>query len=200
MRCIRLKTWLYTARRSRMMRCEDGITALEFAFIAPAFLLIIMGIIEFSLIMFTTTVMESATNTTSRLGKTGYDPSGVTRQQAIMNSITSRTAGLLDPAKISLSSTVYSDFNDVGQPEPCVSPATAPCPGVAGTNFVDVNGNGAWDSDMGQAGLGNAGDVVVYSVSYPWPIMSPLVVPILGSTFTITVRTVVRNEPFSSGS
>lgn len=200
MRRIRQNTRLSCVRRRRFLRCEEGITAVEFAFIAPVFLLLVMGIVEFSLIMFTTTVMESATNSTARYGKTGSNPSGVTRQQAITDNITSRTAGLLDPAKISITSTVYSDFDDVGQPEPCVSPSSPPCPGVAGTNYVDVNGNGAWDSDMGQAGLGNAGDVVVYSVTYPWTIMSPLVVPFLGSTFNITVRTVVRNEPFSGGS
>lgn len=182
----------------RLLRREDGITALEFALIAPVFLLIVSGILEFSLIMFTTTVMESATNTTSRLGKTGFSPSGVSRQQAIVSSVATRTAGLLDPERIAITTRVYADFDDVGAPEPCISPANPPCGGVAGVNYVDVNGSGSWDADMGMAGLGNAGDVVVYAVTYPWPVMTPLMRPMLGGTYDITVRAVVRNEPFDS--
>lgn len=180
-------------------READGVTALEFAMIAPVFLLIITGILEFSMIMFTTTVMESATNSTSRMGKTGYNTPGVTRQDTIINSIKSRTAGLLDPTKITITSKVYSDFASVGKPEPCISPVTPPCPGTSGINFTDINGNGSWDSDMASVGLGDEGDVVVYSVTYPWPIMSPLMVPMLGSIYNITVRAVVRNEPYGSG-
>jgi hypothetical protein len=66
-------------------------------------------------------------------------------------------------------------------------------------NFVDVNGNGQWDDDMGKAGLGNPGDVVVYTVTYPWPIMTPLMKPIIGNSITLTARSVVRNEPYGTG-
>jgi len=181
------------------MRARDGITSIEFALIAPVFLLMIMGIIEFSLIMFTSVVLESATNSTSRLGKTGYIAPGSTRQQEIVNNVNNRTAGLLDPAKITVTTEVYSTFNNVGQPEPCIKPTTPPCPGTPGVNFTDINGNGVWDADMGAAGLGNPGDVVVYTVSYPWTIVTPIVSAVIGKTFMITARTVVRNEPYSTG-
>jgi hypothetical protein len=77
-----------------------------------------------------------------------------------------------------------------------VSPINPPCNGTPSVNFIDINGNGSWDADMGQAGLGNPGDVVVYTVSYPWPIVTPIISAIIGSTYTITTRTVVRNEPY----
>lgn len=188
----------FLTRSHRLQASESGITSVEFAIIAPVFLLMIMGIIEFALIMFTSSVMESATNNTARLGKTGYIVPGITRMQTIVNNVAARTAGLLDPTQITVSSTVYSNFNDIGQPEPCVSPVTPPCPGVATVNFVDVNGNGTWDSDMGQAGLGNPGDVVVYTVSYPWRVVTPLINVITGTTINITTRTVVRNEPYET--
>lgn len=187
-------------QKTRLLaRAEDGITALEFALIAPVFAMLVMGIIEFSLIMFTSAVVESATNTTSRLGKTGYVAEGTTRQQQIIDTVAARTAGLLDPANITITSEVYSNFSQVDQPEPCISPPTPPCGGTVGVNFTDINGNGVWDADMGQAGLGNPGDVVVYTVTYPWPIMTPVISAVIGSTFTITARTVVRNEPYNVG-
>jgi Flp pilus assembly protein TadG len=184
--------------RGTLLRDQSGITALEFAMITPVFLLMIIGILEFSSIMFTTAVMESATNITSRLGKTGYVAEGGTREQQIIDSVANRTAGLLDPQKITIESKAYSNFNKIGQPEPCLSPNVSPCPGTPGINFIDINGNGAWDADMGKAGLGNAGDVVVYTVTYPWPVMTPLIGNIIGNTFNITVRTVVRNEPYGT--
>jgi len=179
--------------------CESGIAALEFAFIAPVFILLLMGIIEFSMIMFTSTVMESATNTTARLGKTGYVPPGLSRAQAIIENIENRTLGLLDPNKITLSNQIYSNLDKIGQPEPCINPTSSPCPGTAGVNFQDINGNGQWDPDMGKAGEGGAGDIVVYTVSYPWKVNTPIVSSIIGSTITLTARTVVKNEPFNSG-
>ena len=182
----------------RLWREQDGVTALEFAIIAPVFLLVLCAIIEFSMIMFTTSVMEGATSATARMGKTGYSSGLYTRQQTIVNNINARTAGLLDASKITMTTMVYSDFTKIGQPEPCIT--HSPCNGIAGVNFVDINGNGTWDSDMGAAGLGNPGDVVVYTVSYPWPILSPIMRPMLGSTYNITVRTVIRNEPFGTPS
>jgi hypothetical protein len=179
----------------RLWRSNEGIATLEFALIAPMFLLTIMAVIEFAMIMFTMTVMESATDNTARLGKTGYTAGGSSRQSQIVANLASRTTGLLDPSKITITSEVYPVFTDVNQPEPCLTPKCGA--GVAGVDYTDVNGNGQWDSDMGVAGLGNAGDIVVYTVSYPWPIMTPIVAAIIGKTFTITVRTVVQNEPYS---
>jgi Flp pilus assembly pilin Flp len=182
----------------KLARSESGITSIEFALIAPTFLIIMLGIIELSLIMFTNVVMESATSVTARLGKTGYVATGTTRQDEIINNVKNMTAGLLDPSKITITTEVYSTFSNIGKPEPCISPPTPPCAGTPGVNFVDINGNGAWDSDMGQAGLGDAGDVVVYVVSYPWKVTSPMISAILGQTVTITTRTVVRNEPYDT--
>jgi hypothetical protein len=184
------------SHRKNISSDQSGIAALEFALIAPVFFIMMMGIIEFSLIMFTLATMESATNITSRLGKTGYTALGSTREEQIVQNVKDKTAGLLDPNQIAIDSKSYSNFNNIGQPEPCISPPTTPCPGTPGVHFSDVNGNGTWDADMGKAGLGGAGDVVVYTVSYPWTVQTPFVNQVIGSIFTITVRSVVRNEPF----
>jgi len=182
------------ARRKNLARNVEGVTALEFAFVAPVLLLLMMGIVEFSLIMFTMAVMESATNNTARTGKTGYVAAGLTRQQEIINTVTARTGAFLDPHKIAITTLVYSNFDKIGQPEPCI---TVRCStGAANIDYQDINGNNQWDADMGAAGLGNAGDVVVYTVSYPWPIFTPIIRAFLGSTYTIKARAVVKNEPY----
>lgn len=164
--------------------------------IVPVFLLLVMGIIEFSMIMFTSSVIESATNNTARLGKTGFIPPGMTRSEAIVKNIQDRSQGLLDPTKIAITRMSYASLDKIGQPEPCVSPANSPCPGTPGVNFVDINGNAQWDADMGKAGEGNAGEIVVYTATYPWPVTTPIVSAVIGQTFPISARTVVKNEPY----
>lgn len=185
-------------RHGRFLRRRDGVTTIEFAFVAPILIFLIMGIVEFSLIAFTMATMESATFITSRLGKTGYTAPGLTREQTIKNTIANRTEGLLNPNLLKITYNIYSGFNTNPQPEPCISPSAPPCPGTAGVNFQDVNGNAEWDPDLSTAGLGNAGDIVVYNVLYPWPVMTPILRPILGNPFNIIVRTVVKNEPYGT--
>lgn len=179
-------------------RDESGTAALEFALIAPVVFLLLLGIIELSMVMLTTSVMESATVNTARLGKTGYVAANTTRQQEIINSVKNRTAGLLDPNKITITSQVYTNLAQVGKPEPCIKPPVAPCTGTPGVNFTDINGNGVWDADMGLAGLGNPGDIVVYTVSYPWEMMTPMLRNLMGTNGVITLqsRSVVKNEPY----
>ncbi len=175
---------------------NEGVATLEFAMIAPVLLLLMMGIVEFSLVTFTMSVMEGATSYTARYGKTGYTAAGSTREEQIVANIENRTGGLLDPDNIDISTQVYSAFDNVGDPEPFTDTNNNLTYNV-GEPYSDINGNSQWDADMGDAGLGDANDVVVYTVSYPWNLMTPIIGAIIGSTFNITVRTVVKNEPYN---
>jgi hypothetical protein len=69
-----------------------------------------------------------------------------------------------------------------------------------GETYTDVNGNGNWDPDEGSSGSGNAGDVVVYTVSYPWTITTPIMSSLIGAngTYAITAHAVVKNEPYAT--
>lgn len=180
---------------SRLLHNSSGLTTIEFAIVAPILILLIMGIIEFSMIMYTSATMESATAATARTGKTGYIAQGLTRQQTIINAITARTVGLLDPNKITVTTTIYPTFDSVSQPEPYTD-SNGNGTYNTGEPYTDINGNGQWDADMGDAGLGNGGDIVVYNISYPWDVVTPIISAFTGTPFPITVRTVVKNEPF----
>lgn len=190
-----LASRLYKHKMS-LRRNTDGVVAIEFAFIAPVVLLMIMGIIEFSLVMFTMAVMESATSHTSRLGKTGYTEAGSTREEQIIANIQALTTGLLDPNQIQITAKVYDAFDNVGDPEPFVD-ANSNMIYDEGETYSDINGNSEWDADMGSAGFGDANDVVVYTVSYPWRINTPIISNIIGNIFTITTRAAVKNEPYN---
>ena len=49
---------------------------------------------------------------------------------------------------------------------------------------MDVNGNGQWDADMGEAGLGGPSDVVVYRLTYDWGIITPVMREVMGDSIT----------------
>lgn len=181
----------------RFYRDRDGVTAIEFALIAPVLSFMIMGMVELSLIMFAQSVMDSAVLTASRLGKTGYEEgSGVTREETIMNALNARAGALLNVANVSISQLSYAQFDQIGDPEPFTDTNGN---GIRdeGENYTDVNTNGQYDDDMGAESAGGAGEVVVYTVTYPWPIFTPLLSGFFsGGGVTLTSRTVVLNEPY----
>src|ERR1700743_2452726 len=104
MRLVRLRTFA---------RAENGVTALEFAIVAPVLILLLMGIVEFGMIMMVYKVMEGATAVSSRLGKTGYLAPGLTREQTILNAITDRAGSLIDPKKLTMTSKFYKQFDQI---------------------------------------------------------------------------------------
>jgi len=182
---------------ARFTRAEEGVTAIEFAMVAPVLIILLMGIIEFSLMMTAYNVMESATTVSARLGATGFTTSGISRQQTILNSINERAGTFVNVDNITITSKYYSQYNQIGDPEPFTDTNGN---GVrnSGEPFTDVNGNGQYDSDMGLAGLGNAGDIVVYTATYPWRIVTPLMGTLIGTNgvYNITTHAVTKNEPF----
>ena len=96
-----------------------------------------------------------------------------------------------------MTSTFYKQFDQIGDPEPYID-ANGNGSYTAGESYTDVNGNGQWDADMGSSGYGSANDIVVYTITYPWPISTPIMSDLLGSSgiYSITTHAVVKNEPY----
>ena len=182
---------------ARLPGCEAGQAIVEFAFIAPALLGILGGIIEFSGILFAQTLLEGGAREASRYGITGAAPNGTSRQNMILQIIDDNAFGVIDTDNVNIETLVYQSFGDVGQPEPFTDDNGN---GVydAGEAFNDINSNGSWDEDMGTAGLGGPGDVVVYRLTYDWTIMVPIFRPLFGDHITLDANIAVRNEPFGS--
>lgn len=178
------------------LKNNNGSTIIEFAVVAPALFLLLTGIIEIGLILFTNSAMEGATNVGARIGTTGFTTGGLTREDYIRSEIQRMTGGFLNPTLLDISILSYSSFSNIGKPEPCIAPPTAPCPGAAGVNFVDVNGNGSFDTDQGRSSAGGAGSIVLYRATYPWHVFTPLMSSFLGTggIYTITAVSAVRNE------
>lgn len=176
---------------------DAGQAIVEFAFVAPALLALLCGIFEVSGILLAKTLLEGGARQASRYGITGATAADASREDMILGIIRDNAYGIIDANEIEMDTLIYESFADVGQPEPFtdtndngVLDETEP--------FVDVNGNGVWDEDMGRAGLGGPGDIVVYRLRYDWPIMIPLFRPIFGEAIALDANVAVRNEPFGS--
>lgn len=182
---------------ARLARCREGATALEFAFALPIILLLIIGMFEVAIIMFVNTSVEGGLREAARYGITGQAPDGVSRQQAIVDTIERYTFGFLDMDQAKITFKAYESFNDVGQPEPWTD---ANGNGVYddGETYEDINGNGTWDEDRGIDGVGASGEVVLYEIDYSWGLMTPYLANLLGDngTMNMSASIAVRNEPY----
>jgi Flp pilus assembly pilin Flp len=178
----------------RLAGDRTGSAIIEFALIAPVLLILMIGTIEVALVVFVGSSIESAVLQASRFGITNAEIEG-TRADHVRDLVRERTFGFVDMDEAEIETLVYSDFSSVGKPEPFTDTNHN---GVynAGEAFTDVNGNARWDADMGAAGLGGAGDIVLYRVSYEWGILTPLVRSLMGQSIRQVASVAVRNEDF----
>jgi hypothetical protein len=184
------------SRPVRSAVVDDGGKAIvEFALVAPMFLGVTLAILEFSGIMFVQTLLEGGAREASRYGLTGQTPDGISRETMILQIVSENSFGVIDVDELDMTTLVYDSFEEVGQPEPFTDENGNEA-FDDGEPFTDVNGNGGWDDDMGAVGLGGPGEVVVYEMSYDWPIMVPLFQPFFGDHVTLEANIAVRNEPF----
>jgi len=149
---------------------EDGATVVEYAILAPVFFLIIFGIIEMSMIFFVEATLELAAQQSSRFARTGDTVTGQTRAATAKALVDQYTFGLLDTSKLTFTVAPYSNFAAI--------PNTLPTDGSQ--NF------------------GGTGQVVVYTLSYDWPLFTGMVgqaMGLNGSTIKLTGSEITVNEP-----
>lgn len=197
---------------TQMQRCfrnlvkkKDGATAVEFALAFPVVIAMTMGIVEIGYISFAESTLEGAVRDASRAGVTNFAPTGMTREEFVHGQIEKfmENFHLVDTdgtGGIEIETVVYDSFSDIGEPEPFID--SPPVNGMydEGECFTDVNGNGAWDSDMGAAGLGESGGVVVYRANVDLVLLTPVFRYLIdreSGSIRLSAATAVRNEPFS---
>lgn len=151
-------------------KSRKGIAAVEMALLLPVFFFMLIGVIEMSLMFTAQQLLENASFNASRLAKTGYVSSGSTQMQTIMQVLTQELQS-------------YGTFINTGN---------ITLSGTAYNSFSSI-GTG------GTTGLGAAQQIVVYTVSYPWKLMTPMMGAVVGTggIVTLTSTIVVRNEPYS---
>ena len=112
-----------------MMKSEKGVSAVEFALIAPLLFVLTFGIIEFSLLLFDKAVLTNASREVARAaivfhqvdngdGTMGYDPPDIDEMSAIMEKYTVKyLIDLGGSSTASLDTPIYTGPSDTGSPE-----------------------------------------------------------------------------------
>jgi hypothetical protein len=177
----------------RLLPDNRGTSTVEFAPIAPALLMSLAGLFEYSHNIYTRTLLEGAIQKAAR---TSTIEGAGSNHAAIDANVTRAIRHIVPRASIGFSRKAYTNFSDVGRPEDFTDTnSDGTC--NAGEPFEDVNGNDTWDQDRGSAGQGGARDAVLYEVTVTYESYFP-VAQFLGlDPNNITkASTVLRNQPY----
>ncbi|MEO1020160.1 MAG: TadE/TadG family type IV pilus assembly protein [Pseudomonadota bacterium] len=190
------RPWRRLLHLPRFFKSTNGNTAVEFAMVAPVFFLIVVGTFELALYLFLSGSVQSAVMVASRYGITGQQAGLLDRQIKITDIVEERTWDLVTIKPEDIETLVYENFGDIGESEPYSDTNGNGSFDDGSETFTDVNGNGLWDQDMGAAGLGGPGDIVLYKIAFTTDVLTNVIQPIFGDKFHYTASVAVRNEPY----
>ncbi len=179
---------------------EAGAALVEFAFVAPVLILLIMGMLDIGHRIYATAILQGSVQKAAR--DASLDD-GAANASAIDDRVKELMLPVLQEEPISsfaFDRRNYSSFSDVAQPEDFTdSNNDGTCNN--GEPYDDSNGNDSWDADKGIAGQGNAKDAVLYTVTVTYPRLFPMAEMIgLPQNEVIEASTVLRNQPFGAQS
>ncbi len=178
-----------------LMRDERGITAVEFAFVAPWLFALMLGILELGTTLFAQSMLDAASRDAARVIRTGNIqlPPGSSASgaqaasdafKAILCQNTGNSAGpglvgigLLDCQKFVFS---VQSFGTITALNNAINPAPPATPPAPTQQFLP----------------GNPGDYVAVQIIYNRPSLLPAAVTHLLSTDTLSTTVIFRNEPF----
>lgn len=184
-----------TAQGSAIRRLggdRRGITAVEFAIIAPALFAIIMGLSDLVYQAYIQSVLTGAVQKAGRdSGLEGADATTIDgRVRSQVRAVS--TSAAVTPLRKS-----YTSFGTVA-PERFTD---ANHNGVrdAGECYDDVNDNKRWDEDPGRVGQGGASDVTLYEVTVTYQRLFPIAAALgLGNTVQLKAQTLLKNQPYAT--
>lgn len=172
---------------------ETGVTAVEFGFIAPVFMLLLLATFDLGHQMYATAIVQGALQEAAR-GSTLEN--GLAQSTNINAKLTASIRNVVPNANVVITRRNYANFQGVRSPEEWTDGNND---GVCndGEFFEDLNFNGRWDRDRGRDGMGGARDAVLLtaSVTYNRMFGAAGLTPI-GRQVTIKGVTVLRNQPY----
>lgn len=181
-----------------LMRVRDddrGTSAVEFALVAPVMIMSMMGLFDLGFNMYTASLLEGSIQKAAR---DSTIEGAVGETSTLDAKVTTMVRNLAPQSSLAFKRTAYASFSDVGKPEDFTDVnEDGSC--NDGEPYEDANGNQTWDADQGKTGLGGARDAVLYEVTVTYPRPFP-VASVFGMSpdFTLTSRTVLRNQPYDN--
>ena len=180
----------------RLIGDRRGVTLVEFAFVAPILIVMIMGIFDMAHTQYTSALLNGA------MQKAGRDMTleNAGSLQQINDDLVRERVRTVVPngAEIEFERLSHFDFSDIGEPEEVIEPAaTANRRCDPGETYIDDNDNGQWDADRGKTGNGGARDAVLFTAVVRYDRLFPMY-ELIGMPRQVELRatTVLRNQPY----
>ena len=146
----------------RLKDDSSGVTLVEFAFVGPVLILMVMGIFDMAHTQYTSALVNGAMQKAAR--DLTLENAG-SRQETVDARVRAQILTVTPAAsQVTFERLSHFDFTDVGEPEEFSDDNND---GVCnnGEVFADANGNGQWDPDRGRDGIGGARDAVLYTAT-----------------------------------
>lgn len=187
-------------RATRLLRNQEGAAIIEFAFVAPAFLVMLMAGLDLGYRQYLQSVIAGTVEAVARKSAVG----GMTTAQ-VDNAIITNVKKILpesaksNPTAITITKRSYDNFSSIGNPEKITSDTAPVGTYNVGDCYEDANRNNVFDATGGSTGIGGAEDVIYYQVDVTFPRLFPMAGLLgWGVNQSSSVKTIVRNQPYGA--
>ncbi|HLZ04276.1 MAG TPA: TadE/TadG family type IV pilus assembly protein [Bradyrhizobium sp.] len=168
----------------RFRRNRSGASALEFAIVAPVFLVLLFAILETALMFFASQVLETITQDAARMILTGQAQNANYTQQNFHDYVCSQIPALFNCNNIAVDVESYSQFSQI-------------------TFSNQIDGNGNFTTNGLGYNPGGAGCTVVVRVFYPWQLfvtgLGYNIANMANDQRLLIASAAFKNEPFMAG-
>ena len=155
-----------------MITNKKGQTLVEFALVVPVLFALLFAIIDLGVMLYVNLTMQYALFQGVRYEITGQSNLGTDRRSALIQMIRNSSNGLYD--------------KNMHVPKDPVIGVVVP----SQVTFTNYSGTPA----TGDPGKPN--DVIVVSLTYTWPLLTPILKPFFPQGYTFTVKSTMKNESF----
>ncbi len=188
-----------------LRRDESGATLVEFAFVAPPLILILLAGSDLGHRSYVSAVLQGALTDAARTASVenpSISGTGDTLEERVAESILRQVSPIATSGfTLEVAQSNYYDFSGIGNPEKIAQdydgdgnydPDDGDC-------FYDLNENGEFDLDTGRDGIGGANDVVFYEATLTMDAIVPIASFIGGeSEYVLVAETAIRNQPWET--
>lgn len=187
------------ARYGVLRRDQRGVSAVEFALVAPMFISVLMATFDLGFGVYTKAVLQGAVEEAAR--KASLEN---TQWTDIENKVKGQILAVIpssDPStdiSFTLDPRVYEDYDDLILPEQ-FNDTNSNGSREVGECYVDRNSNRQYDTNVGIAGRGGAQDVISIKASVTYKRVFPLwAMAGQSQNQLIEAYTYLRNQPFGA--
>lgn len=169
-------------RRGNVLRANDGGTLVEFAFVAPFVILLLVATVEVAVTLFVDATISGAAESAARDIRTGRTQEDDDPLDAFRTKLCDSLFGIVNCAAVVFDVRTFDDFSSVDM-----------------SLELDEDGNMVDP----QFSPGNSGEITVVRIAYRWQFLTPLVGNILSADGTgglLLLSTMAfQNEPYELG-